>query len=93
VGQLIIPIPWLGALAGNLVGSTLGAVVFEGANQVVLGVCVESGWTFWGMVSQNYTVSEDVLRQAGFDTFCAHSFNKQSFSQGALVFNRSVPIH
>jgi hypothetical protein len=80
VGQIIIPIPWLGALAGNLVGSTLGAVVFEGANQVVLGVCIESGWTFLGMVSQDYTVSEDVLRQAGFDTFCVHSFNKQSFS-------------
>lgn len=84
VGQMIIPIPWLGALAGNLVGSTLGAVAFEGANQVVLGVCVESGWTFLGMVSQDYTVSEDVLRQAGFDTFCAHSFNKQSFSTGGF---------
>jgi hypothetical protein len=82
VGQMIIPIPWLGALAGNIVGSTLGAVVFEGTNQVFLGVCVESGWTFFGMVSQDYTVSEDVLRQAGFETFSAHSFSKQSFSTG-----------
>lgn len=80
VGQLVIPIPMLGALVGNLVGSTLGAVAFEGSNQVVLGLCVESGWTFFGMVSQDYTVSEDVLRQAGYDTFCTHSFNKQSFS-------------
>jgi hypothetical protein len=84
VGQLIIPIPMLGALAGNLVGSTFGAVVFEGANQVVLGICVESGWTFFGMVKQNYIVSEDVLRHAGYDLFSTHSFPKQSFSTGGF---------
>ncbi len=82
VGQLLIPIPMLGALAGNLVGSTLGAVAFEGANQVILGICVESGWTFFSMVKQDYTVAEEVLRQAGYDLFCTHSFNRQSFSTG-----------
>jgi len=84
VGQLIIPIPMLGALVGNLVGSTLGAVVFEGVNQIVLGICVESGWTFLGMVKQDYIVSEDVLRHAGYDLFTTHSFTKQSFSIGGF---------
>lgn len=84
VGQLVIPIPILGALAGNLVGSTFGAVVFEGANQVVLGICVESGWTFFGMVKQDYIVSEDVLRHAGYDLFTTHSFPKQSFSTSSF---------
>lgn len=84
VGQLIIPIPMLGALAGNLVGSTLGAVVFEGVNQVILGICVESGWTFFGSVKQDYMVSEDVLRHAGYDLFSTHSFPKQSFSTGSF---------
>jgi hypothetical protein len=83
-GQLIIPVPVLGALAGNLVGSTLGALAFEGANQTILGICVESGWTFFGMISQDYTVPEEVLREAGYDLFCTQSFSVQSFSTGGF---------
>ena len=80
VGQIIIPIPTLGALVGNLVGSTLGAVAFEGTNQAILGICVESGWTFFGIVEQDYTVPDDVLEQAGYDLIDRHSFSTQSFS-------------
>lgn len=80
IGQLLIPIPVLGALAGNLVGSTLGAVAFEGANHVIMGVCVESGWTFFGLVGQDYVVSEDILRFCGYDLFTKQSFQTQSFS-------------
>lgn len=79
VGQLIIPIPVLGAIAGNLVGSTLGAVVFEGLNHVVFGLHVESGWTFFNTVNQNYTVSEEVLINAGYDLFATRTFSTESF--------------
>jgi hypothetical protein len=84
VGQSVIPIPMLGALAGNIVGSTLGAVAFEGANYVVLGVCVESGWTFFGTIGHNHSISEEVLHQAGYDLFCTHSFSRPSFSTGGF---------
>ena len=80
VGQLFIPIPLFGALAGNLVGSTLGAVIFEGGSQVILGICVESGWTFFGIVKQDSVIPEDVLRKAGYDLFSTHSFTTRSFS-------------
>lgn len=43
VGQIVIPIPMLGALAGNLVGSTIGAVMFEGVNQTIFD---EQAWDF-----------------------------------------------
>lgn len=84
-GQIIIPIPMLGALVGNLVGSTLGAVAFEGANQAILGICVESGWTFFGIVKQDYTVSEEILKQAGYDLFSIKTFSKQSFSTNSFT--------
>ena len=80
IGQILIPIPVLGALAGNVVGSTLGAVAFEGANHVIMGVCVETGWTFFGLVAQDYVVSEDILRSCGYDLFTKQSFQTQSFS-------------
>lgn len=87
VGQMIIPIPVFGALAGSIVGATVGAVAFEGANQVMLGVCVESGWTFLGMVKQDYEVPEEVLRQVGYDLFSARSFTTKSFSMDGFTIN------
>jgi hypothetical protein len=84
IGQLLIPVPLFGALAGNLVGSTLGAVAFEGVNHVVLGICVESGWTLLGSVNQDYVVSGDVLQLAGYDLFSTQSFQTQSFSTSSF---------
>ncbi len=84
IGQLLIPIPLLGTLAGNLVGSTIGAVAFEGANHVILGICVESGWTLLGVVKQDYVVSDDILRLCGYDLFCSQSFQTKSFSTSSF---------
>lgn len=85
LGQMIIPVPVLGALLGNLVGSTLGAVGVGYANAKVLGICVESGWTFWGLVEQSYEVPEEILKEAGFDLFARQVFKPQSF--GVSRFN------
>jgi hypothetical protein len=96
IGQMIIPIPMLGALIGNLVGATLGAFAYEGVNEVILGLSVENGWTFFGLVEQNYTVPEDILKQCGYETFSVNSFqlktfkvnsfNLQSFTTNSLSF-------
>lgn len=85
LGQLIIPVPVLGALLGNLVGSTLGSLGVTYANGRVLGICVESGWTFWGLVEQSYAVPEHVLQAAGFDLFAKQTFEATSF--GMASFN------
>jgi len=96
LGQMIIPVPVLGALLGNLVGSTLGAIGASYANNKVLGICVESGWTFWGLVDQSYDVPEEVLRESGFDLFARQvfrpeqlnitRFNTQSYQATGLGF-------
>lgn len=96
LGQMIIPVPVLGALLGNLVGSTLGAIGVSYANNKVLGICVESGWTFWGLVDQSYDVPEEVLRESGFDLFARQvfrpeqlnitRFNTQSYQATGLGF-------
>lgn len=74
LGQMVIPIPMLGALIGNLVGATLGATCSSYANNKVLAICVETGWTFWGFVDQNYIVPEEVLKEVGFDLFSHEIF-------------------
>ena len=80
LGQMIIPIPVFGALLGNLVGSTLGSMGVNYANSKVLGICVESGWTFFGLVEQSYSVPEEVLKSAGFDIFARKVFASSAFN-------------
>ena len=84
LGQIMIPMPVLGALAGNIVGSTLGSVVFEGSKHVIMGVCEESGWTFFRLVDQDFVVSDEVLQLCGYDLFSKRSFQTQSFSTSSF---------
>ncbi|MCC1497934.1 hypothetical protein [Alcanivorax sp. 1008] len=80
LGQLIIPIPMVGALVGNIVGSMVAAVCYEGANQVILGVCINTGWTLLGLVEQDYVVPEEVLHQTGCDMFLPEMFSPEQFT-------------
>ncbi len=79
IGQMIIPIPMLGALLGNIIGASLGAIAYEGTNKVILGLSVKNGWTFFGLVEQNYKVPEYILEECGFETFRVNSFQEEDF--------------
>ena len=95
-GQALIPIPLLGGLVGNVVGSMLSTVVFDGAYNTLLGLSVHNGWTMLGIVEQDYVVPSAVLQQVGYDlistasfgtsSFSTSSFTTQSFSSSSLSF-------
>lgn len=91
IGQLIIPIPLLGALVGNLVGATLGGVLHNGINQTMLGISIENGWTFFGLVKQNYVVSDDVLKQVGYDLITVHSFKPHALNVNSFAVQSFSP--
>ncbi|MFL1453211.1 hypothetical protein ACJO5Y_02060 [Marinobacter sp. GN3S48] len=84
LGSSIIPIPVMGALIGNIVGSTIGAMAFQGVHSVTLGICVESGWTMFGLVDQDYQVPEDVLQRCGFDLIKVERINIQRFEPSRI---------
>jgi hypothetical protein len=63
IGQAAIPVPILGALIGSLVGSVVAAIVYAGAGKVCVGVFRETEWTLFGLVEQNYTLPNDVLKE------------------------------
>ncbi len=85
IGQTLIPIPLFGALVGNLLGATLGAIVFEGMDTFFLKACVESGWTFWGIVKQEYGIPKEILQEAGYKIFTAKKFNRRIFEKKQFV--------
>jgi hypothetical protein len=91
IGQAIIPVPLLGALIGNLVGSMFAVVVWEGAKQVFFSFFIHSGISFFGLVKQDYTIPAEVLRQAGFDLIEFDTFQPDLFQPDTFQFDAFQP--
>lgn len=65
--QALLPnLPILGYLIGTLLGSAI-AVVFNIGKNKLISFCVDSGFTAFGLVEQNYQIPEEVLKEMGID--------------------------
>ena len=65
--QALTPtLPVFGYLIGTLLGSAI-AVVFNIGKNKFISFCVDSGFTAFGLVDQNYQIPEEVLKEMGVD--------------------------
>lgn len=78
IGQALIPIPLLGSLIGNIVGAVVARLAIDQANAAVLGIAVETGWTFFGLVDQNYAVPAALLSESGWRTVELQKFEPRT---------------
>lgn len=67
LGQLVIPVPVLGALIGNLVGATLARMAISHGESFYLGLAITRGWATFGLVTHDYEMPPDVLAAIGWD--------------------------
>lgn len=65
IGQAVIPIPVLGYLVGSVVGALIAGLVIDRANTVIVGIAADTGWTFFGLVDQDYRVPPELLAASG----------------------------
>lgn len=68
IGSALIPVPVLGTLVGSIVGALVARLVVDGANEAVVSVAATTGWTFFGLVDQNYSVPAELLAASGWRT-------------------------
>lgn len=52
-------------LIGSFVGSAVGGFAFKAGGSCVMRLCAESGFTFFGLVEQDYEVPKPLLRKLG----------------------------
>ena len=64
--NLMPTLPIIGYLIGTLLGSAI-AVVFNIGKNKFISFCVDSGFTAFGLVDQNYQIPEEVLKEMGVD--------------------------
>ena len=84
LSQTFIHIPVFSFMVGNFIGSILGAFVYDKIYDVALSFCVDTGFTMFGLVEQDYKIPEHILKKIGlkvfeYEKFQFHKFKPQKF--------------
>ena len=61
-------VPAIGYLIGSFIGSVLGGFVFEAKERVFMSICINSGFTFFGLVEQDYELPPEVKDYLGVES-------------------------
>lgn len=68
IGQAIgFELPVVGYLLGSLIGTAFSVLYNIGKNKFI-SFCVDTGFTCFGLVDQNYELPEEMLKELGVDT-------------------------
>ncbi len=68
IGQTLgFQLPVLGYLLGSLIGTSY-CVIYNIGKKKLISFCVDTGFTCFGLVEQNYELPEDVLHEMGVET-------------------------
>lgn len=87
VGQALINIPVFGYMLGSFVGSALGSVAYDKGYKTTISFCVDTGFTLFGLVEQNYELPEEILRCVGIDVFEYDKFYYDEFEFDEFKFD------
>lgn len=67
IGQTLgFELPVIGYLLGSLLGCTFAAV-YQFGKRKLISFCIDTGFTCFGLVEQDYTLPEEALRDMGID--------------------------
>ena len=86
IAQAAIEIPVLGYLVGSFVGSLLGSFTYNIGQKAVLAFCVDSGFTFFGLVEQDYTLPKEIIEEIGIETFDYETFEIETFQPESFSY-------
>lgn len=87
IGQGLIKIPILGNLIGSFLGSVIGSFAYNFVDQVVLSFCIDTGFTVFGLVDQNYQLPDEVLKELGADVLEFDAFKYDLFKPSEMSFD------
>ena len=86
ISQAFIEVPVLGYMIGSFVGSIIGSFTYNIGYKAVVSFCVDSGFTMFGLVEQDYTLPKEIIEQMGIETFEYESFQYDTFEPEGFSF-------
>lgn len=79
VQGILVELPAFGFMLGSFVGSVVGSFVYKTGYNATLSFCIDSGFTMFGLVEQNYELPERVMEEIGFEVFTYDQFSQDAF--------------
>lgn len=72
-------LPSLGFLLGSFIEATLGSFACKLGGSAILSLCIDTGFTMFGLVEQNYELPQYVFDYLGINSFKIETFNVPKF--------------
>lgn len=72
--------PVIGYVLGSFIGAVLAGFAYEVKERYFISICVEHGYTIFGLVDQDYTLPTWLLQKLGFEVFEPKKYQTSSFS-------------
>lgn len=74
-----IPVPILGYTIGSFIGSVFGGLVFQLKESVMVALCVNNGWTFFGVVEQDYSIPYPMKKYLELDSYEYETYEYETY--------------
>ena len=91
LSQAFINIPVFSFLIGNFIGSILGSFVYDNVYNIALSFCIDTGFTMFGLVEQDYKIPDYILKEIGIKTFDFKIFKPKTFKFKSFKFKTFEP--
>lgn len=63
ISQCLITIPVFGFMIGSFIGSTIGSFAYTTSYRTYISFCIHSGFTMFGVVDQDYQLTQELLEE------------------------------
>ena len=71
--------------------SAYGSFTYSVAYKPAISFCVDTGFTLFGLVNQDYVLPEDVIREIGIDVFDYEQLEYDEFKPEGFQFSTFTP--
>jgi len=84
-------LPVLGYMLGSFVGSTIGSLTYDFGYKKALSFCVDTGFTMFGLVEQDYTLPDEIVKKIGVDVLDYETFDVETFEPETFEIETFAP--
>lgn len=91
ISQCFIEIPIFGFMIGSFIGSMIGSFTYSIGYKGLLSFCVDTGFTLFGLVKQDYELPRDVIEQIGGNIFELEQFTVKSLQPKSFSIKTFQP--
>lgn len=91
IAQTLAPeLPVLGYMLGSFVGSVVASTVISIGESAILSFCADTGFSFFGLVEQDYVLPKDVIERLGLEVVSLEHYELNRVQLNRNTLNRTA---